>query len=173
MPSSQRESVVLPITKKAGDIGSGEYTFDDPYKVSPGFEFKSKYTLQPNTNFPGPGGWRILIGLASAEMVAFAENNLLVNRTQAWKCLAATYQNHYTIQFPDNVKLTHIPQNVAFNGDAFQYQATYAQIGNTVTVSRTLIRDYQKAICVPSDWGERKVIDLVVKRDLRSQIIYE
>ncbi len=174
--SSRNYSVarnVRTILSDQGDIGSGEYTFDDPYKVSPGFEFKSKYTLQPNTNFPGPGGWRIPIGLASAEMVAFAENNLLVNRTQAWKCLAATYQNHYTIQFPDNVKLTHIPQNVAFNGDAFQYQATYAQIGNTVTVSRTLIRDYQKAICAPSDWGERKVIDLVVKRDLRSQIIYE
>ncbi len=89
-----------------------------------------------------------------------------------YSCYSFYSEENTSITFPGNVKVTKIPAPVLFNENGINYQASYQLQGSTVTVKRSFTNDRPSAICNANDLENWKVFHKVLKRDMRSQIVY-
>jgi hypothetical protein len=71
------------------------------------------------------------------------------------------------------VKVTKIPDSVIFDENGITYNASYQLKGNAVSVKRNLAYNRPSIVCDSKDLDNWKVFHKILKRDLRSQIIYE
>jgi hypothetical protein len=79
----------------------------------------------------------------------------------------------YEIAFPDNVKVSRIPQNSRYQTDEIQYESTYKLEGNKVMASRTLTIQRPNAVCQPEELQAWRKFYSVLAKDVRGQIFYE
>jgi hypothetical protein len=88
-------------------------------------------------------------------------------------CESVYLEENTRIEFPSNVKVSKIPESILFNENGIRYQATYQLNQNTVTAKRSLAYSSPSITCNSKDLDNWKVFHKVLKRDLRSQIVYE
>jgi hypothetical protein len=79
----------------------------------------------------------------------------------------------YEIAFPDNVKVSRIPQNSRYQTDEIQYESTYKLEGNKVIASRSLTIQRPNAVCHPDELQAWRKFYSVLAKDVRGQIFYE
>jgi hypothetical protein len=79
----------------------------------------------------------------------------------------------YEIAFPDNVKVSRIPQNSRYQTDEIQYESTYRLEGNKVMASRSLTIQRPNAVCHPNELQAWRKFYSVLAKDVRGQIFYE
>lgn len=81
--------------------------------------------------------------------------------------------DNYTLKFPKNVKIIHIPNNVNFKSPLYRYQALYRLRDNEIKVLRIFESNHQSSVSGGAFGQSRNALFNVLQHDLRSQVLYE
>ena len=166
------EEVTRNLLYKAHETGFGTLKTSDPLDLSKPFEIDSHYTLEPLANVPGPSGMKVPVGLGGGFFTGIAAYKPLDVMHFARNCTTARIVENTTLDFPENITIEAIPNDVKLKGPGKTYQTTYQLKGNQLTMKRSLERQFDKGYCDPSVHEADKVFIQAVRKDLRSQIIY-
>lgn len=161
--------------EKFGETGTGQIVTGDVMAVDRPLRVNARYSLDPLANVPGKGALRLPSGMLSGHIrsaSAPAEKPREVIHFK-WLCVAKTVEEDYQITFPENVKVTRVPQDVEFIKPPINFTATYKQEGNTVFVKKRHIAAYAGPVCGEFENAVWKEFYPVLRRDALSQIFYE
>jgi transglutaminase-like putative cysteine protease len=172
--ASPENQVVKGLLSRFGETGSGSISYVDPEDIEKPYWIEGRFQLDPVANIPGRGAMRIPVGLAPGRLAGIASNKTTVSEhQQSWPCTSLTLNESYTIQFPSNVRITSIPDGVAYRDDQITFQSTYRRVGGKVLVERNLVVQRPSQVCTAEDLEHWRAFHLKLQRDLRSQIFYQ
>ena len=155
------------------ESGTGTWRTSDPHDFNIPFEETSTFKLDPISNFPGPAAMTVPVGLTEGRIYSAAYSKPLQKRYFPYQCFGRTYEEVYTLEFPENIKVTRIPPNVNFSKNGLSYEATYKKEGNIISINKKLISENENMSCEPENEDRKKEFYKVLQQDIRSQIFYE
>jgi len=155
------------------ESGTGTWKTTDPHDLNIPFEETSTFKLDPISNFPGPAAMTVPVGLTEGKIYSAAYSKPLQKRNFPYQCYGRTYEDEYTLEFPENIKVTRIPTNVNFNKNGLSYEATYKKEGNVISINKKLVSENENMSCNPENEDRKKEFYKVLQQDIRSQIFYE
>ncbi|HEU0220370.1 MAG TPA: DUF3857 and transglutaminase domain-containing protein [Gallionella sp.] len=165
--------VVKNMLRKNNLTGVGEVHSSDPNDLNKPLEVSATFTLDPVSNFPGPAAMLIPAGIdfevITADMLPKPKDKFGLPE----RCESFVYSNHYDIEFPINIKITHVPENVRYSDDTGQYTATYRLTGNKLVIDRELFVQHPTMVCGQDENEMDKKFFPIFQRDMRAQVIYE
>jgi len=167
------EKMVTNQLAKFRQTGEGKLKSTSVYDLDKPLVTDSEFTLDAVSNFPGPGAMTVPVGLAPGELAIIANDRPPEKFTNPYRCATKTISEGYVIEFPKNVKVTRIPQDVKYKKGGIQYDAGYSLKDNNVSVVRRLIVQRPSAVCRPEELQKWKAFYQVFIKDMRSQIFYE
>jgi hypothetical protein len=156
-----------------GESGLGKVAASDPYNLSKPFEESTTFTLDPMSNFPGPGALKVPVGLAAGAIAKLGKHKPRDVIKFPIVCYSNTMEETYTLAFPSNTAITRIPSNVNYQNASISYTATYHLNGNKVEVFRRYQVENETHVCDASSNERKLAFFKVLQRDLKSQIFYE
>jgi hypothetical protein len=115
----------------------------------------------------------IPVGLTEGKIYLTAHSKPLQKREFPYQCYGRTYEDDYSLEFPENTKITKIPSNIKFSKDGLSYEASYIKQGRIILIKRKLIAENEKMSCAPENEDRKKEFYKVLQQDIRSQIFYE
>ena len=153
--------------------GVGKLIPSDPYDLNHPFEVKTEFSIGAITNIPGHGAMVVPVGLSSGELHILTTRRAYEDFIPPYTCYSRTIEEHYFIEFPANVKVTRVPQDIDYKEGDIQYQSNYIQNGNKVEVKRSLYAQRPGAVCQAEELKQFNAFFPVFLSDMRSQIFYE
>lgn len=153
--------------------GVGHFTPSEARDLNAPFTNQSTFTLDPVTNFPGPGALSVPVGLTPTLIARLSFNRPQASVLFPFVCRSYRYEETYEVELPAEARITRIPQDVSFSEAGLFYQATYRQSGQVVTAKRVLQAQRPSMVCQPDDHQVIRRLHPVVQRDIRGQIFYD
>ena len=171
--SVQEEKMVRDHLRTFRQIGTGKFIPSDPYDLNHPFEVKTEFSIGAITNMPGYGAMSVPVGLSPGELYIVSNQRSHEDFTPPYRCTSRTIEEHYFIEFPANVKVTRVPQDITYKEGDIYYQSSYIQNGNRVEVKRSLYAQYPGAVCQAKELNQFSAFFPVFLSDMRGQIFYE
>lgn len=171
--SSLSERMVKNQLASFRQTGSGSINTSEVYDLNKPFTTNSKFTLDTIANVPGPGAMTVPVGLAPGELASIANNRPPEKFIFPYSCATRSIMEEYQIQFPKNVKVGKIPQDINYKKGGIEYKAAYLEKDNQVIVTRSLEVQRPGAVCKPEELQKWQDFYKVLIKDMRSQIFYE
>ena len=168
-----KEKLVQSRLRGNRQSGVGRYTPSDARDLNIPFANRSTFTLDPVTNFPGPGALSIPVGLTPTIISRLSYNRPKASLLFPYVCRSYRYEETYEVTLPAEARIIRIPQDASFNEAGLFYQATYRQNGQVVIAKRVLQAQRTGMVCQPGDYQINRRLHPVVQRDIRGQIFYE
>ena len=156
-----------------GELGTGSFTPTDVYDLNTPFKYSSEFMLEPVSNMPGNGAMTVPYGLANSIIHKKSVTKYDDSVEFPFVCRSYYTEDSIVLNFPNNVKVTKIPEPAHFNDNGIEYNATYQLDANKVNVKRALTINKPSAVCNSKDHETWLAFHRVLVRDLRGQIIYE
>ncbi|MFW8565627.1 DUF3857 domain-containing protein [Orrella sp. 11846] len=152
--------------------GQASLSFDGVWERAEIIRYRMDYALDPESNFPGPGALTLPGGLSPAHLINILMQVPLPTRQYPYVCQPQHTEEHYRIEFPKNVVITKLPDDVRMQEATMRFESHYEQQGNQVIAYRKLELDPEESQCQPevSEHGWR--LRQHILRDLRGQIFY-
>jgi hypothetical protein len=94
-------------------------------------------------------------------------------RRSKYRCYPETIQDHYTIRFPKNVRITRIPPTVSFAEGHLRYHANYQLRDGALFIKRRFENRTPSIHCQSADYAVLRRFHKVLQRDMRGQVFYE
>ncbi|MEQ5843047.1 DUF3857 domain-containing protein [Paraburkholderia acidicola] len=168
---TQFASRVLTIT---GQDGTGAYTHGDVLDLTKPFRYKTQFTLPDYVLLPGPGAIQVAEGLGSLSNIgATFEQATLEKREYAMPMIGRHVTETTTITLPDDVKVPILPEPASIASQWGTYKSAYEANGRTITVTRNLDINLPGALLEPDQYPGFRKMGRAVKRDLRTQLVYD
>ena len=98
------DKVVKGILSRFGETGRGTITHTDPEDIGSPYWVEGRFHLDPVSNVPGPGAFRLPVGLAPGSLAGMAGSKPLGEQQHSWPCVSRAVSEHYIIQFPGTCK---------------------------------------------------------------------
>lgn len=171
--TSLSERMVKNQLSKFRQTGEGSIKMSEVYDLNKPFTTQSEFTLDAVANVPGPGAMTVPVGLAPGELASIANNRPPEKFTFPYSCATRSVTEEYQIQFPKNVKVGKIPQDISYAKGGIEYKAIYLEKDNQVSVTRNLEVQRPGAVCKPEELQKWKEFYQVFIKDMRAQIFYE
>ena len=156
-----------------GETGLGKITAGDPFNLAKPFEESTTFTLDANSNFPGPGAMKIPVGITEGSIARLGRNKPRDTIKFPTACYSNTMEETYTLTFPSNTHITRIPTDVNYENASISYRATYRLNDNKVEVFRRYQAENETHVCDASSNARKLAFFKVLQRDLKSQIFYD
>jgi transglutaminase-like putative cysteine protease len=156
-----------------GFTGTGTITKGDVKVIAETYSYRSKYKISDAMNLPGPGAMYIRSPFDGAGAVTTFTTDMELEPTVDFVCTGGYAKSEVTINLPQDVKVLALPKNVEFNGKYQTYKATYQQKGSTVTAVREVEDRTPGPVCAPDVAADYKKFAVAVRKDLRSQLLYQ
>jgi len=154
------------------ETGTGHVSASDPLDLTKPFVEKTTFLLDPKSNFPGPGAMNLPIGIKLNGLITLVTEKPRDVVRYPSTCSSKSFEENYTLIFPEKTKITRVPNNVDYKNARIQYKALYSLKGNTVKVTRSFRSQHDSSVCADNFNSLRKDAVSVIQRDLRSQIFY-
>lgn len=167
------EKIVTETLFSYRESGTGIWKATDPRDFVVPFTETTSFTLDPISNFPGPAAMTVPVGLTEGKIYLTAHNKPLQKREFPYQCYGRTYEDDYSLEFPENANVTKIPSNIKYSKDGLSYEAIYKKEGRTISIKRKLIAENINMSCDPENEDRKKEFYKVLQQDIRSQIFYE
>ncbi|PPC90325.1 MAG: hypothetical protein CTY34_08290 [Methylobacter sp.] len=90
-----------------------------------------------------------------------------------FSCAGVHYEENYTYQFPKNIKILALPDDISYSNDLVAYQANFELKENTLTVVRKYDDLTTGPVCKPDIYNNYKELADKVMPNLKSQIVYK
>jgi len=156
-----------------GETGTGKIITSNPLDLSKPFIEEATFTIDAKSNIPGPGAMVIPFGIKLTNFNALIFERPKDTLMFPSVCASKTYEENYTLTFPESTKITKVPSNIEYQNPNIEYKASYSLEGNTLNVSRIFKSQHKSSVCADDFNDLRKEAVKVIQRDLRSQIFYE
>ena len=88
-------------------------------------------------------------------------------------CKTRTMQEHYVLEFPNNIRIKSIPVDANYDDGVTSYTSRYKLDGLKLYVTRELQTNRLSMVCGNEENEQWKEFFKVLQRDLRAQIIYD
>jgi transglutaminase-like putative cysteine protease len=165
----------MPVSQLAAynQVGTGTYEFEPMGELNNPVVLETTFSVNPVTNFPGPGGIWMPVGLGSGRINDMRSEPPMLPQSFPFVCRSYAYEEHYSLAFPDNVRINYLPKSIEFSENGHRYSATYSLEGNVVRLSRLLEIERASDVCQSADEEAYNKLLTVVQADLRGQILYE
>lgn len=167
------EDVVRRLLERFNETGTGSLDFPPPEDLDQPFVVKAKFKLEPVSNMPGRGAFKIPVGLAPGSIASINVSNLKETITANYPCASYTINERYRISFPTSVTIENIPETLQYTDNKIQYLSTYTLLGQEVISHRKLSVERASNVCTPEDHLVWRKFITALKRDLRAQIFYK
>ena len=167
------EMLVRSDLAKFRQTGEGKITTSYVYDLNEPFTTNTEFTLDAIANVPGPGAIAVPVGLAPGELALIANDRPPEKFTVPYTCATKWIGESYKIGFPSNAKVTRIPPNTSYKKGGIEYESTYEESKNVVSVTRVLKVQRPSAVCQPEKLQKWKDFYQVFIKDIRSQIFYD
>lgn len=164
------EDVARAYLARFGESGTGRIEVADPLALDQPWEVKTRFSLDPVVNVPGPSAMVIPVGIAPGQIRQLAQGGASSPRRFEFSCIAGRHREAIELRLPDNVRITRIPRSVSYANGPIRYRATYRRQGNLVAITRELVDDGQSHVCDARDDVRWADFMRVLQRDLRAQV---
>lgn len=170
----QEKEIIKNNFKGQGATATGEFTKEDPKALMDTYSYGAKYNVQ-NLNALSKSG---AISLAPiffnyapmSRMVAQAE---LEDYTYDIGCTSANSSEDLTYEFPANVKIISIPDDLDVSNQYLTYSAKYKLEGNLLKVKRVFDDRTEGNVCKPELMKEYKKLLKQAHSNYKEQLIYK
>lgn len=174
MPKDQDEDIVKNVFKNQGYIGNGKFEKEDPKALLDTYQYKVKFKMQDYLQRPGAGAFNIQPLFSSeAPIYNFLGAAVETEEEVDVACYSGSSFEEYTYQFPNNIKILSIPDDMKLTMDFLSYVATYRLAGNTLTVKRELEDKTRGNVCTPATSSTAKKFAMKVLQNFKSQVVYK
>jgi hypothetical protein len=173
VPANQKDKFVarwLGASKK----GEGKYESSDPSDLTKPLTLTADYEIKDAVSLESPGAFPIPRGFSFVPIHgAVSTSNHNKPRKTPFKCGSDTLNEDVSLTLPAEVKVAALPKDVNYKSASFTFEARYKQEGQTLRVTRKLVRDRTKEFCEPEMWDEViKTVD-IINRDARAQVLIQ
>lgn len=174
MSKDQEEDLVKNVFKSSGYVGSGKLDKEDPKELLDTYQYKVKFEMQEFVQRPGAGAFKISPLFSSeAPIQRFLWAAVEPEETVDTACSGGVSVEEYTYQFPKNMKILSVPENMAVSNDFLSYKATYRLKGDILTVKRTLDDRTHGNVCSPEISSATKKFAAKVLPNVKAQVLYK
>lgn len=170
---TEDEAIVKDRLMLSDETGNGKIFATDPSDLNKPFEEKVSFSLDAESNFPGPGAMTIPLGISNPVLALMAKMKPKEFRNFPFVCGSSIIEESYLIEFPAKIKITRVPKGVNFNNAGIKYTAEYHLSGNKLEVLRHYQRQKPSMACLAKDSEPQMEFFKVLQRDIRSQVFYE
>jgi transglutaminase-like putative cysteine protease len=155
--------------------GTGKFEVGDARDFSKPLGYTFSMNMPANVQLPGPGAMMVPNGGRVGNSIAgFAGGGSAQERVYDFACPSPGKQTEITsIKLPANLKVTALPKPAKLSTPFGAYEAAYEQTGDTIVATRTLVLDYGKPTCTPTEYKALRSFAQAVGQDLRAQIVYQ
>lgn len=174
LSKDQQEEFMKSIFSGMGGGGSGKISLGDAKELLDTYHYQVQFEVKELIQAPGPGAFYIApMFPTEAPVQRFVYGAALPDETVETVCTSGYSVEEYTYQFPKNIKITSMPDNMKIANDFLSYQATYRRKGNTLTVKRVLDDRTPGHICTPAIATAYKKFMKQVAKNMKAQVIYK
>lgn len=174
MSKEQENELVKNTLKARGYIGSGKFDKEDPDALLDTYKYRAKFDMKEFAQRPGAGAFAIRPLLFSeAPIHSFLAPALESEETVDAACASGISVEEYVYQFPKNMKILSVPENMTVTDDFLSYRATYRLKGDTLTVTRTVDDKTPGNVCPPSVFTVYKKFASKVLQNVKAQVVYK
>lgn len=174
MPKDRMDEVVENVFRGMGYIGSGQIKQDDPKELLDTYHYKVNFELKDLVRLPGPGAFHIYPLFSSeAPVHSYLSAATEQEETVDTACWSGTSVEEYAYQFPKNMKILSVPDDMKLSNDFLTYQATYRLKGNTLMIKRTFDDRTPGNICSPAMASAYKKFAIQASKNVKAQVVYK
>lgn len=174
LSKDQQEEFMKNIFSGLGGGGSGKISLDDAKDLLDTFHYRVQFEVNELIQVPGPSAMYIApMFPTEAPVQRFVTGAALPDETTETVCSSGYSVEEYTFQFPKNVKILSIPDNLKIANDFLSYQAAYRRKGDALTIKRVLDDRTPGHICTPAIASAYKKFMKQVAKNLKAQVIYK
>ena len=174
LSKDQQDEFMKSMFSRMGSGGSGKISLDDAKQLIDTYHYRVKFDVQEMIQVPGPSALPISpLFPTEAPIYHFASAAALPDEDVETVCSSGYSVEEYIYQFPKNIKVLSVPQNMKIANDFLSYQATYHRKGNTLTVKRVMDDRTPGHICTPAIATAYKKFMNQVSKNLKAQVIYK
>lgn len=175
MPKEDEKDYVKNVLEEAGYIGSGKLDKEDPKELLDHFRYSVDFSFKDFIQRPGAGAFYIYPPFPTeAPIRRFAgsatDNEEVSEESVCWGGISS---EEYTYQFPKQVKILSIPENMSISDGLFSYQAKYRLKGNKLTVKRLFEDKTLGNICSAKVINAYNKFAAKVRQNLKEQVVYK
>ena len=163
------------MVKKLGfEVGKVTYHFDDQPKLADISTSELKFDVKEFINSGSLGAFNIGSVFLSSYIYNSVKSNKVTDEPSSdFGCKGGHFEENYSYEFPKNLKILAVPDNIAFGNALVSFKASYEIKGNTLTVVRKYDDLTPGPICEPKIYQFYKELAVKVMPNLKSQIVYK
>ena len=173
MQPRDEEDIVRRALASNGFTGTGTLIRADTSRAADSYSYGSRYEVNDAINLPGPGAVYVYSPFSGpASIGSFARIVTQPPHTREFVCMGGSSTEEFVYRLPDNAEILAIPRGAQFEGKYGFYKATYVRRDNMVTVVRVMERRVPSGVCAPEVDAEYRTMAGIIRKDMRSQLVY-
>lgn len=174
MQPNMEDSWLRRTLESSGFAGTGTVDLGDLKGRTDTYSYGVKYKISDAINLPGPGATSIKspfdgVGEVSSFIADVSEPDPTVN----FMCSGGFSKSVVTISLPKDVKVLAMPRNAEIRGKYQTYKASYQAKDGTVTAVREIEDRTPGPVCAPAVAADYKKFAIAVRKELRTQLLYQ
>lgn len=174
MPNDRNDELVKNVFRSNGYIGAGTLEKEDPSALLDTYRYKSDFTLEEFLALPGAGAFHVYpLFFSEAPMFRFLGDAYDQDESVEVVCSHGKTSEEYRYEFPANVRVLSIPDNLAIANDVLSYHASYQLKGRVLTVKRVLEDSTPGNVCSPDLVRRYKEIAAKAVQNYKLQVVYK
>jgi len=174
LSKEDEEKVVENWFRRQGWIGSGAIELADATELRADYAYKVQFDRKNFVQRPGAGGFHIEpVIFSDAPIMRFAYAAVEPVESTEIACSSGSSTEEYVYEFPDDIKILAIPDDLTIADAALSYSARYQLKGNTLTVKRVFEDRTKGNVCSPESTKAYQAFAKKVMADVKAQVVYK
>ncbi|MGA3156367.1 MAG: DUF3857 and transglutaminase domain-containing protein [Steroidobacteraceae bacterium] len=174
IPNAQLPEAVAMMLARIGESGSGTLKFEDPRDLTAASGYEAQYDVSYFAPMPGPGALATNPGFGSSnDIETMALSHTAATRALPFPCVGGKHEEITELTVPDTLHITALPRPTKFSFAFGTYESSYEQLGQTITIKRTLRTRYPTQPCWSKDYASIRLLVNAIEQDLHTQILYQ
>ena len=173
---AEREARLIPDSFRArGLTATGTFSKDDPQALSDEYHFGADFEVKKAITRPGAGAFPIqplFSGAAPVARFLFGANQL-DSAGHDFACGSGHSVEHYSIEIPEGMQITSIPDNADVQVAPVSYHARYKLDGRTLTVERSIDDRTVAGVCKPAIAAAYRALAEQAMPNFQAQVLYK
>jgi transglutaminase-like putative cysteine protease len=170
----QEKDIIQTSFNKNGAKADGSFTKEDPTALIDTFSYSGNYNVKGFFQFNKTGPITlapIFFNFAplSSFLTEIDEDNLQFDVA----CNSGKSVEEFTYEFPDEIEIISIPENMTISNKTLSYSASYKLEDNLLTIQRTFDDKTLGNICTPAVLKENNALVKKAWQNYKEQIIYK
>jgi transglutaminase-like putative cysteine protease len=174
MPNDRNDELVKNVFRSSGYIGAGTFEKEDPSALLDSYRYKSNFTLEEFLALPGAGAFHVYpLFFSEAPVFRFLSEAYEPDESVEVACSHGTTSEEYRYEFPPNVGVLSVPDDLTVSNDVLSYRASYRLKGRVLTVKRIVEDRSPGGICSPEVVRRYKEVAAKAAQNYKLQVVYK